>query len=327
MKHINIKSPAKWSLLGLLFALAGCSDSERMIDNDTVYDGMEVRVGVTVSSSQSRATNLTANDLDKFGLVINKNTASTTWTMPRIVTRVKNGATWGAWVFNSKLNWESLKNTVEVVCHTPYLESTLVTPAGNKTRELVFNANTTAGKEPVDWLYYYSGKVGLSSLIGTSGFIPVQFAHIMSRLRIEIIMREEFDASTQVSSVTILGTKPGLNWSTASPLVMNATGTASPVYTTATGELQGIWSTFIVPQAMTASTLKVQVVLNTGATYTYTHPLSHIFNTENAYKLSLRLGRKGLELSPDGMTVTDWENGDDIPGGKAEEASRSNKEQ
>lgn len=303
-------------VFGFLSVFTSCNDSGQMIGEEGLYDGMEVRVNVTVDSPTSRATNITSDNIDYFGLVINRN-GNADWTYDREFKRVKNGDIWGEWTINKELMWTNLNNMVEVVGYAPYL-TTIMTTNGSG-RKLTYQANTGANTEPIDWLYYYSGKVPMTTLLGRSGFVPVHFTHIMSRLRIEITTHGDLDESMQASAVEVMGTLPTVEWVNSSPSIVSAKGTATTVYATATGEATGVWSTFIVPQKIGASTFKIRVTLGNGEKYTYTYPTALDLRMGNAYKLTLDLGRNGLGLASDGVTVTDWEAGDEISGGKAEE--------
>lgn len=301
----------------LLLALTGCDD-DRIGDSETGQERLKVGVSTTVSTPLSRVVNITSDNINTFGMMVNLN-AGGNWSNESYVSRMKNDGVWSLWDLSPQQTWPNLTNTVEVVAYAPYQDPSLLVTV-NATKKLTFSANTEADSEPVDWLYYYSGKIVITKLTDASGVVPVKFNHIMSRLRVEVGVREELK-NKQISTVEVLGTLPGGEFNIATSATITTTGAVTPIYATNTGEATGVWSTYLVPQAIQAGMLKIRVTLDNAKSYTYPYEASQTFATARAYKLSLLLGRDKLELTPDsdGITVTDWEEGDDISGGKAEE--------
>lgn len=151
----------------------------------------------------------------------------------------------------------------------------------------------------------------------TGSAVKLEFEHVMAKLVVNLSFRNEWTTAPEVASVTATAcTEATVNYLENPVEVTPATGQNLVVipFTGTSASFAGI----MIPGQSGFRT--INVTLENGKVYTYTHPSGIDLQPGRYTTVNLVLGRDRIELDDAGINVSDWENGTSIDGGEATEA-------
>ena len=151
----------------------------------------------------------------------------------------------------------------------------------------------------------------------TGSAVKLEFEHVMAKLVVNLSFRNEWTIAPEVASVTATAcTEATVNYLENPVEVTPATGQNLVVipFTGTSASFAGI----MIPGQSGFRT--INVTLENGKVYTYTHPADIDLQPGRYTTVNLVLGRDRIELDDAGINVSDWENGTSIDGGEATEA-------
>lgn len=151
----------------------------------------------------------------------------------------------------------------------------------------------------------------------TSSAVKLEFEHVMAKLVVNLSFRNEWTIAPEVVSVTATAcTEATVNYLENPVEVTPATGQNLVVipFTGTSASFAGI----MIPGQSGFRT--INVTLENGKVYTYTHPSGIDLQPGRYTTVNLVLGRDNIKLDDAGINVSDWENGTSIDGGEATEA-------
>lgn len=151
----------------------------------------------------------------------------------------------------------------------------------------------------------------------TGSAVKLEFEHVMAKLVVNLSFRNEWTIAPEVVSVTATAcTEATVNYLENPVEVTPATGQNLVVipFTGTSASFAGI----MIPGQSGFRT--INVTLENGKVYTYTHPSGIDLQPGRYTTVNLVLGRDNIKLDDAGINVSDWENGTSIDGGEATEA-------
>lgn len=151
----------------------------------------------------------------------------------------------------------------------------------------------------------------------TGSAVKLEFEHVMAKLVVNLSFRNEWTIAPEVVSVTAIAcTEATVNYLENPVEVTPATGQNLVVipFTGTSASFAGI----MIPGQSGFRT--INVTLENGKVYTYTHPSGIDLQPGRYTTVNLVLGRDNIKLDDAGINVSDWENGTSIDGGEATEA-------
>ena len=151
----------------------------------------------------------------------------------------------------------------------------------------------------------------------TGSAVKLEFEHVMAKLVVNLSFRNEWTTAPEVASVTATAcTEATVNYLENPVEVTPATGQNLVVipFTGTSASFAGI----MIPGQSGFRT--INVTLENGKVYTYTHPSGIDLQPGRYTTVNLVLGRDRIELDDAGINVWDWENGTSIDGAEANEA-------
>ena len=151
----------------------------------------------------------------------------------------------------------------------------------------------------------------------TGSAVKLEFEHVMAKLVVNLSFRNEWTTAPEVASVTAVAcTEATVNYLENPVEVTPATGQNLVVipFTGTSASFAGI----MIPGQSGFRT--INVTLENGKVYTYTHPSGIDLQPGRYTTVNLVLGRDNIKLDDAGINVSDWENGTSIDGGEATEA-------
>lgn len=151
----------------------------------------------------------------------------------------------------------------------------------------------------------------------TGSAVKLEFEHVMAKLVVNLSFRNEWTIAPEVVSVTATAcTEATVNYLENPVEVTPATGQNLVVipFTGTSASFAGI----MIPEQSGFRT--INVTLENGKVYTYTHPSGIDLQPGRYTTVNLVLGRDNIKLDDAGINVSDWENGTSIDGGEATEA-------
>lgn len=151
----------------------------------------------------------------------------------------------------------------------------------------------------------------------TGSAVKLEFEHVMAKLVVNLSFRNEWTIAPEVASVTATAcTEATVNYLENPVEVTPATGQNLVVipFTGTSASFAGI----MIPGQSGFRT--INVTLENGKVYTYTHPSGIDLQPGRYTTVNLVLGRDRIELDDAGINVSDWENGTSIDGAEANEA-------
>ena len=151
----------------------------------------------------------------------------------------------------------------------------------------------------------------------TGSAVKLEFEHVMAKLVVNLSFRNEWTTAPEVASVTAAAcTEATVNYLENPVEVTPATGQNLVVipFTGTSASFAGI----MIPGQSGFRT--INVTLENGKVYTYTHPSGIDLQPGRYTTVNLVLGRDNIKLDDAGINVSDWENGTSIDGGEATEA-------
>lgn len=151
----------------------------------------------------------------------------------------------------------------------------------------------------------------------TGSAVKLEFEHVMAKLVVNLLFRNEWTIAPEVVSVTAVAcTEATVNYLENPVEVTPATGQNLVVipFTGTSASFAGI----MIPGQSGFRT--INVTLENGKVYTYTHPSGIDLQPGRYTTVNLVLGRDNIKLDDAGISVSDWENGTSIDGAEATEA-------
>lgn len=151
----------------------------------------------------------------------------------------------------------------------------------------------------------------------TGSAVKLEFEHVMAKLVVNLSFRNEWTIAPEVVSVTAVAcTEATVNYLENPVEVTPATGQNLVVipFTGTSASFAGI----MIPGQSGFRT--INVTLENGKVYTYTHPSGIDLQPGRYTTVNLVLGRDNIKLDDAGINVSDWENGTSIDGAEANEA-------
>lgn len=151
----------------------------------------------------------------------------------------------------------------------------------------------------------------------TGSAVKLEFEHVMAKLVVNLSFRNEWTIAPEVVSVTAVAcTEATVNYLENPVEVTPATGQNLVVipFTGTSASFAGI----MIPGQSGFRT--INVTLENGKVYTYTHPSGIDLQPGRYTTVNLVLGRDNIKLDDAGISVSDWENGTSINGAEATEA-------
>ena len=151
----------------------------------------------------------------------------------------------------------------------------------------------------------------------TGSAVKLEFEHVMAKLVVNLSFRNEWTTAPEVASVTATAcTEATVNYLENPVEVTPATGQNLVVipFTGTSASFAGI----MIPGQSGFRT--INVTLENGKVYTYTHPSGIDLQAGRYTTVNLVLGHDRIELDDAGISVSDWENGTSIDGAEATEA-------
>lgn len=151
----------------------------------------------------------------------------------------------------------------------------------------------------------------------TGSAVKLEFEHVMAKLVVNLSFRNEWTIAPEVASVTAAAcTEATVNYLENPVEVTPATGQNLVVipFTGTSASFAGI----MIPGQSGFRT--INVTLENGKVYTYTHPSGIDLQPGRYTTVNLVLGRDNIKLDDAGISVSDWENGTSIDGAEANEA-------
>lgn len=226
----------------------------------------------------------------------------------------KANGTWGA-VDTSTGNvllWKtgSATDTHEVVRFIAYAPDItaqqVVTTSGNYDNFSIKKDQTKAADRLASDLVLYEAKAqGNSSKIIVNPSTSINLEHKMCRLSLTLTARNEFDASgLKIKKVSVIGVLPQAGGG----------GTPITVYSTQEETIKADVSasrSFIIGPGIQTLTLKIEAVdlsATVNADRIYTLPLekNKSYTSAAQYNIQVFLGKDKVELSSDGITISNW---------------------
>lgn len=151
----------------------------------------------------------------------------------------------------------------------------------------------------------------------TGSAVKLEFEHVMAKLVVNLSFRNEWTIAPEVVSVTAVAcTEATVNYLENPVEVTPVTGQNLVVipFTGTSASFAGI----MIPGQSGFRT--INVTLENGKVYTYTHPSGIDLQPGRYTTVNLVLGRDNIKLDDAGISVSDWENGTSIDGAEATEA-------
>ncbi|WP_072541348.1 fimbrillin family protein [Bacteroides mediterraneensis] len=151
----------------------------------------------------------------------------------------------------------------------------------------------------------------------TGSAVKLEFEHVMAKLVVNLSFRNEWTTAPEVASVTATAcTEATVNYLENPVEVTPAAGQNLVVipFTGTSASYAGI----MIPGQSGFRT--INVTLENGKVYTYTHPSGIDLQPGRYTTVNLVLGHDRIELDDAGISVSDWENGTSIDGAEANEA-------
>lgn len=151
----------------------------------------------------------------------------------------------------------------------------------------------------------------------TGSAVKLEFEHVMAKLVVNLSFRNEWTIAPEVVSVTAAAcTEATVNYLENPVEVTPAAGQNLVVipFTGTSASYAGI----MIPGQSGFRT--INVTLENGKVYTYTHPSGIDLQPGRYTTVNLVLGHDRIELDDAGISVSDWENGTSIDGAEANEA-------
>lgn len=151
----------------------------------------------------------------------------------------------------------------------------------------------------------------------TGSAVKLEFEHVMAKLVVNLSFRNEWTTAPEVVSVTAVAcTEATVNYLENPVEVTPVTGQNLVVipFTGTSASFAGI----MIPGQSGFRT--INVTLENGKVYTYTHPSGIDLQPGRYTTVNLVLGRDNIKLDDAGISVSDWENGTSIDGAEATEA-------
>lgn len=210
----------------------------------------------------------------------------------------------GTWTANPQMFWSD--NTSDHYFLGIYPERNGTTDYKADPYTLDFNNQTAS-----DLL------VARTTAKSTGSAVKLEFEHAMAKLVVNLSFRDEWTIAPEVVSVTAVAcTEATVNYLENPVEVTPATGQNLVVipFTGTSASFAGI----MIPGQSGFRT--INVTLENGKVYTYTHPSGIDLQPGRYTTVNLVLGRDRIQPDNDGISVSDWENGTSIDGGEATEA-------
>lgn len=225
----------------------------------------------------------------------------------------KESGTWGA-VDTSAGNvllWKtgSATDTHEVVRFIAYAPETTtqVTTSGNYDKFIIKEDQTMAADRLASDLVLYEAKAqGGSGKIIVNPSTPINLEHKMCRLSLTLTARNEFDApGLQIKKVSVIGVLPQAG---------GGGGTSITVYSTQEEQIMADASasrSFIIGPGTQTLTLKIEAddlsaTVNADRIYTLPLEKNKSYTSATQYNVQVFLGKDKVELSSDGITISNW---------------------
>lgn len=210
----------------------------------------------------------------------------------------------GTWTANPQMFWSD--NTYDHYFLGIYPERNGTTDYKADPYTLDFNNQTAS-----DLL------VARTTAKSTGSAVKLEFEHAMAKLVVNLSFRDEWTIAPEVVSVTAVAcTEATVNYLENPVEVTPATGQNLVVipFTGTSASFAGI----MIPGQSGFRT--INVTLENGKVYTYTHPSGIDLQPGRYTTVNLVLGRDRIQPDNDGISVSDWENGTSIDGAEANEA-------
>lgn len=151
----------------------------------------------------------------------------------------------------------------------------------------------------------------------TGSAVKLEFEHVMAKLVVNLSFRNEWTTAPEVASVTATAcTEATLNY-LENPVEVTPTTGQNLVVIPFTGTSASFAGIMIPGQSGFRT---INVTLENGKVYTYTHPSGIDLQPGRYTTVNLVLGRDNIKLDDAGISVSDWENGTSIDGAEANEA-------
>lgn len=309
-----------------ILALTACTNDEAETSS---LSGQEVSLSFSVDGVQVKSPRAAAADdyynednLEKVAIILKQTEDSSAadhapgkpaYNYAPAHWEKKTDGTWGAvdTSADNVLLWKtgSATDTHEVVRFIAYAPETTVqvTTEGNYDNFSIKKDQTKAADRLASDLVLYEAKAqGSSGKIIVNPSTPINLEHKMCRLSLTLTARNEFDASgLKIKKVSVIGVLPQAG----------GRGTLTTIYSTQEETIKADASasrSFIIGPGTQTLTLKIEaddLSVTPGVHHIYTLPLDidKEYASATQYNVQVFLGKDKVELSSDGITISNWQ--------------------
>lgn len=292
-----------------LLLLASCNKNDELPQVDNYPTDGVVRIATSLTAMQTRsggATAYTGTDLSlstDYGTGDKYTVSNTRWT-------TANAGT--TWTPATLMLWKNSTTPVAIYAYAPHVEGVTDLTAV----PFMVKSDQSAGVTSSDLVGYVKSNFVPATDLVADGKINIALDHKLSKLTLDISFGNQLGGTATIESVTLTETLPTTNYNATTGVVSAASGTAMPI---TMHHLEGNkYDVILAPQTIAAGKQLITVVLSgSSVQYHYTVPTGgHTFASGTAYTMNLKVGKDKLELG--NITVVEWGDGDEIPGGEAE---------
>ena len=285
--------------------LAGCSKNTQ---SETPLRDTPISVNVLMPEIQTRAGYDESNLPTKFYLSIDQNGERYDYT--NVVMKFENGK-WEAYESDAVdapkklLLWEGSPVSASVTAATFPLDG-----SASYTVSVSDDQSTEAKLKASDYLWYFDEV----SPNPNENVISIRFCHIMSKVKIEITLGNEYaDNTDPVTSVAVLNTKTQAHYDPKNGTLFGNQSIPASILACKTGYNRGTriasFEVILVPQTVAAGSFGLSILVGDN-TYEWFSSAEVTLGGNKEYTLSLTAGKD--KVSGNTFTTSSWGSGNGI---------------
>ena len=286
--------------------LAGCSKNTQ---SETPLRDTPISVNVLMPEIQTRAGYDESNLPTKFYLSIDQN--GTKYDYTNVVMKKPEYGKWEAYESDAVdapkklLLWEGSNSGISVTAATFPLDG-----SASYTVSVSDDQSTEAKLKASDYLWYFDEV----SPNPNENVISIRFCHIMSKVKIEITLGNEYaDNTDPVTSVAVLNTKTQAHYDPKNGTLFGNQSIPASILACKTGYNRGTriasFEVILVPQTVAAGSFGLSILVGDN-TYEWFSSAEVTLGGNKEYTLSLTAGKD--KASVNSFTTSSWGSGNGI---------------
>ncbi len=299
-----------FAAMALVAAASGCNKEQKAQEGNFPADGV-VRVNTTVAAPLTKA-GTSDYEGETLGLYIDYGTGDRFTASNVLWSKDVNGK----WTASELMLWKNAQDRAAVYAYAPYTTAVV----GEKIISFDIPADQTAGIDAADFVCFADDDFAPYTDLDWASAIAVNFSHALVKLTVNITKGNQFDGvDMPVKSVTIKRTAGTVNCDLAAFNAVSVPTDAASVdvimHKAGDNCYEGI---FFPGLGQKPGEEAIIVTMEDGTSHSYVVPAAGIsFEGGYAYTMNLKVGKDKLTLARN-VSVNNWNEPEEIPGGEAE---------